>query len=135
RNEDYKEIIRETRRLLDLLKADEFSKEDVFKNRAKLSRQRHRFEEVRETRAEIITESSFADFVSDRKVFVIGSGAQKCKEIIQHPNFYFDGEIVPSAKQMGPIAYQKYQAGQFEDVAYFEPYYLKDFVLQTKKKS
>ncbi|RTZ99986.1 MAG: ChrB protein [Deltaproteobacteria bacterium] len=48
RNEDYKEIIRETRRLLDLLKADEFSKEDVFKNRAKLSRQRHRFEEVRE---------------------------------------------------------------------------------------
>lgn len=94
-----------------------------------------KFEEVRETRAEIITESSFADFVSDRRVFVIGSGAQKCKEIIQHPNFYFDGEIVPSAKQMGPIAYQKYQAGQFEDVAYFEPYYLKDFVLQTKKKS
>ncbi len=93
------------------------------------------YEEIRETRAEIITESSFADFVSDKKVFVIGSGAHKCKDVLEHPNFHFDGEIVPSAAQMGPIAYQKYQAKQFEDVAYFEPYYLKDFVLQSKKKN
>ncbi|WP_318344012.1 tRNA (adenosine(37)-N6)-threonylcarbamoyltransferase complex dimerization subunit type 1 TsaB [Flagellimonas baculiformis] len=91
------------------------------------------YQEIRETRAEIITENAFADFVSEKKVFVVGSGAQKCKDILQHPNFYFDGEIVPSAKQMGPIAYKKYQAKQFEDVAYFEPYYLKDFVLQSKK--
>lgn len=90
-------------------------------------------QEIRETRAEIITEKSFADFVFDKKVFVIGSGAQKCKDILQHPNFHFDETIVPSAAQMGPIAYKKYLAKQFEDVAYFEPYYLKDFVLQTKK--
>lgn len=90
-------------------------------------------QEIRETRAEIITENSFADFVSDKKVFVVGSGAQKCKDILQHPNFHFDETIVPSAAQMGPISYIKYQAKQFEDVAYFEPYYLKDFVLHGKK--
>lgn len=90
--------------------------------------------EIRETRAEIINEESFGEYASDRKVYIIGSGAEKCKDIIKHPNFYFDESIVPSAGQMGPLAYQKYQAKQFEDVAYFEPYYLKDFVLQSKRK-
>ncbi|MFD2100838.1 tRNA (adenosine(37)-N6)-threonylcarbamoyltransferase complex dimerization subunit type 1 TsaB [Flagellimonas iocasae] len=95
----------------------------------------HQFEEIRETRAEIIDENSFADYVSERTVHVVGSGAEKCKEMLGHPNFQFDSGIVPSAKEMAPIAFEKYKKGQFEDVAYFEPYYLKDFVIQSKKKA
>ncbi|MBW8242123.1 tRNA (adenosine(37)-N6)-threonylcarbamoyltransferase complex dimerization subunit type 1 TsaB [Muricauda oceani] len=92
------------------------------------------YNEVRETRAEIIDEDSFADYVSDDKVYIIGSGAEKCRGALEHPNFIFDESVVPSAKDMVPIAFEKYKSNEFEDVAYFEPYYLKDFVLQQKKK-
>ncbi len=95
----------------------------------------HLFEEIRETRAEIIDENSFADYVSEQKVHVVGSGAEKCQEILKYSNFQFDASIVPSAKEMAPIAFEKYKKGHFEDVAYFEPYYLKDFVIQSKKKA
>ncbi|PRX57746.1 tRNA (adenosine(37)-N6)-threonylcarbamoyltransferase complex dimerization subunit type 1 TsaB [Flagellimonas meridianipacifica] len=89
--------------------------------------------EVRETRAEIIDASSFEEFSTYEKVHVVGSGAAKCSEILQYANFTFDASLMPSAKEMAFISYQKYQQKQFEDVAYFEPYYLKDFVLQGKK--
>ncbi|AEM70925.1 universal protein YeaZ [Allomuricauda ruestringensis DSM 13258] len=92
------------------------------------------YKEVRETRAEIVNEESFSDYVSDKKVYVVGSGAEKCRGVLQHPNFVFNESVVPSAKEMASIAFKKYEAGQFENVAYFEPYYLKDFVLQQKKK-
>ncbi|MBO0331437.1 tRNA (adenosine(37)-N6)-threonylcarbamoyltransferase complex dimerization subunit type 1 TsaB [[Muricauda] lutisoli] len=92
------------------------------------------YQEIRETRAEVINEASFADYVSGHKVYVAGSGAEKCRGVLQHPNFVFNDSVVPSAKQMAPIAFQKFKSNQFEDVAYFEPYYLKDFVLQQKKK-
>ena len=92
------------------------------------------YKEVRETRAEIVNEESFAKYVSDNKVYVVGSGAEKCRGVLQHPNFIFDESVVPSAKDMVSIACKKYESKQFEDVAYFEPYYLKDFVLQQKKK-
>tara|TARA_R110002012_G_scaffold68372_3_gene177701 strand:+ start:36606 stop:37295 length:690 start_codon:yes stop_codon:yes gene_type:complete len=92
------------------------------------------YKEVRETRAEIVNEESFAEYVSDNKVYVVGSGAEKCRGVLQHPNFIFDEAIVPSAKDMVSIAFKKYESKRFEDVAYFEPYYLKDFVLQQKKK-
>lgn len=94
----------------------------------------HQYQEIRETRAEVIDENSFADYVSEHKVHVVGSGAEKCKEILGFPYFHFDASIVPSAKEMAPIAFEKYKKGQFENVAYFEPYYLKDFVIQSKKK-
>lgn len=94
-----------------------------------------RYTEVRETRAEIIDENSFVEYVSDQKVYLVGSGAQKIKEVLKHPNFEFHESVVPSAKEMAPLASKKYEARQFEDVAYFEPYYLKDFVIQSKKKS
>ena len=92
------------------------------------------YKEVRETRAEIIEEASFSEFVSDSKVYIIGSGAEKIRGVLEHPNFIFNESVVPSAKDMIQIALQKYQSNEFEDVAYFEPYYLKDFVLQQKKK-
>ena len=95
----------------------------------------HQYQEIRETRAEIIDENSFGDYISQNKVHIVGSGAEKCKAILGQPNFQFDTSLAPSAKEMALIAFEKYKKGQFEDVAYFEPYYLKDFVIQSKKKA
>lgn len=92
------------------------------------------YKDVRETRAEIIDEDSFAEYVSDSKVYVIGSGAEKIRGVLKHPNFIFNESVVPSSKDMIPITFEKFKSNEFEDVAYFEPYYLKDFVLQQKKK-
>ena len=91
-------------------------------------------EEIRETRAEIIDENSFSDFQDFYKVWVVGNGAEKCQSILgYHSNFNFNTNLVPSAKEMGPLALKKFDTQDWEDVAYFEPYYLKDFVLQGKK--
>ena len=91
--------------------------------------------EIRETRAEVIDENSFGEFAAYEKVHIVGSGAEKCKETLNHSSFYFDATVIPSAKEMAALAFQKFQAKDFEDVAYFDPYYLKDFVLQGKKKT
>ncbi|WP_298502158.1 tRNA (adenosine(37)-N6)-threonylcarbamoyltransferase complex dimerization subunit type 1 TsaB [uncultured Maribacter sp.] len=91
--------------------------------------------EIRETKAEIVGANSFNEFVNKGKVIIVGSGAEKCKEILTHPNFEFNLEVVPSAKEMAKLSYEKFSNKDFEDVAYFEPYYLKDFVLQQKKKA
>ncbi|WP_190811149.1 tRNA (adenosine(37)-N6)-threonylcarbamoyltransferase complex dimerization subunit type 1 TsaB [Flagellimonas sp. S3867] len=95
----------------------------------------HDFNEIRETKAEIITEDSFSEYSSFQKVHIVGSGAEKCKDTLNRDNFYFNTAIVPSAREMAVISLRKFQENSFEDVAYFEPYYLKDFVLQTKKKT
>jgi len=92
------------------------------------------YQEVRETRAEIINEESFVEYFGENEVYVVGSGAEKCRGVLQHPNFIFDESVVPSAEDMVSMAFEKFESKQFEDVAYFEPYYLKDFVLQQKKK-
>ncbi len=91
--------------------------------------------QIRETRAEIINRDSFQEFTDRNAVYLVGNGAQKCKEVLSHPNFHFLPEVMPSAKEMAVLSHTKYEEGHFEDVAYFEPYYLKDFVLQGKKKS
>jgi tRNA threonylcarbamoyladenosine biosynthesis protein TsaB len=83
--------------------------------------------------AVIIDENSFNQILSQRKVFFFGNGSEKCAEIINHPNAVFYKGIYPSAKNMIKLSEQKYQNKNFEDVAYFEPYYLKDFVATTPK--
>ncbi|MEN1784257.1 MAG: tRNA (adenosine(37)-N6)-threonylcarbamoyltransferase complex dimerization subunit type 1 TsaB [Bacteroidota bacterium] len=93
------------------------------------------YKAIRDTRAEIVNEDSFAEFLQYPKVHWVGNGAQKCKELLEGANRFFYPELVPSAKEMVVLAHQKYAAGTFEDVAYFEPYYLKDFVLQGGTKS
>lgn len=89
--------------------------------------------EIRETRAEIINEDSFCEFSHSDKVLILGSGAAKCKTLLTNSNLSFNTEIVPSAEQMAQLSELKYKTNNFEDVAYFEPYYLKDFMLQGKK--
>ena len=90
--------------------------------------------EVRETRAEIIDENSFQGYAEKGKVILLGSGAEKCKSILTHKNISYDTSVVPSSRDMGALSYQKFENKEFEDVAYFEPFYLKDFVLQKPKK-
>ncbi|MEL4308595.1 tRNA (adenosine(37)-N6)-threonylcarbamoyltransferase complex dimerization subunit type 1 TsaB [Joostella sp. CR20] len=92
-------------------------------------------EQCRDTEAEIITETSFSEFLSKGKVNFIGDGAEKCKDVIVHENAIFPDTVAyPSAEEMAVLAFTKYKKGDFEDVAYFEPYYLKDFVT-TKPKN
>lgn len=89
--------------------------------------------QLRETKAEIIDENSFSEFVEKGKLLLLGNGAEKCKELLQHPNFSFNSSVIPSAREMATLSHKKFEAGEFENVAYFEPYYLKDFILQKKK--
>ncbi|PIF00832.1 MAG: tRNA (adenosine(37)-N6)-threonylcarbamoyltransferase complex dimerization subunit type 1 TsaB [Maribacter sp.] len=90
--------------------------------------------EVRTTKAEIIEGNSFQEYLSKGKVLLLGSGAEKCIGAIEHENVMFNTEIVPSSREMAGLSFAKFKENDFEDVAYFEPYYLKDFVLQGKKK-
>lgn len=93
------------------------------------------YDVIRETKAEIINENSFSEFLEKDKVYFIGSGAEKCKNIISHPNAVFSNiSHAPSAKEMVKLTEKKFKINDFEDVAYFEPYYLKDFVT-TKSKN
>ena len=89
--------------------------------------------QVRETKAEIIDEQSFEAYIGSTSVHFLGSGAKKIKGIFNSKNLTFHLDVVPSAKEMALISFDKFKNKDFEDVAYFEPYYLKDFVLQTKK--
>jgi tRNA threonylcarbamoyladenosine biosynthesis protein TsaB len=84
--------------------------------------------EIRETKAEIIDDNSFSDYLENHKVVFFGDGAAKCRNIITHPNAVFYDNINPSAKNMASIAAEKFKNKQFEDVAYFEPFYLKEFI-------
>ncbi|MFO7614854.1 MAG: tRNA (adenosine(37)-N6)-threonylcarbamoyltransferase complex dimerization subunit type 1 TsaB [Bacteroidales bacterium] len=84
---------------------------------------------VREILAEIITEESFTEELRDHTVVFAGDGAAKCKPLLQnHPNAVFLDDFRPSAKFMIPLAEEKFRRQQFENTAYFEPFYLKDFI-------
>lgn len=84
-------------------------------------------QKIREVQAEIISEESFAA-ISD-KIYFIGDSNEKVKSVLTKSNFVFlDAIQYPSAKEMSTISYKKYLEKDFEDVAYFEPYYLKDFL-------
>ncbi len=90
---------------------------------------------IKEVTAKIIDEESFSEILQDNKILFFGDGAEKCKAILlKHPNAIFNNEGNPSAEYINAIALEKFINQEFEDVAYFEPYYLKDFVGTTAKK-
>jgi tRNA threonylcarbamoyladenosine biosynthesis protein TsaB len=91
-------------------------------------------EKIRDVHAEIIDSDSFSEFLNADKVYFFGDGAEKCKEIITHKNAVFIDGKFPSAKEMSVISYEKYGKNEFEDVAYFEPFYLKEFIGVISKK-
>jgi tRNA threonylcarbamoyladenosine biosynthesis protein TsaB len=91
------------------------------------------FENKRAVQAEIITENSFEDL--QETLYFVGDCAEKCKTVLTKENFIFLEEIkYPSAKEMSFLSFEKYQKHEIEDVAYFEPYYLKDFMMTVSKK-
>lgn len=90
--------------------------------------------QVRAIEAQILDEHSFRDFLEVGKVYFIGNGVEKTKQIITHPNAVFIENKLPSANEMGKLADDKCKIGELEDVAYFEPFYLKDFI-GTKSKA
>lgn len=89
----------------------------------------------KETSADIIDENSYLDILAEREIVFFGDGSSKCKEMINHKNAIFIDNITPSAANMIGIADDKFNKAEFEDVAYFEPFYLKDFVATTPKKN
>ncbi|MFL1010778.1 tRNA (adenosine(37)-N6)-threonylcarbamoyltransferase complex dimerization subunit type 1 TsaB [Flavisericum labens] len=90
--------------------------------------------EIRETQAQILDENAFAEYLQRGKVYFVGNGVEKTKLLLNHDNAVFVENELPSANEMSRIAYSKYQKNNMEDVAYFEPYYLKDFVALKSKK-
>jgi tRNA threonylcarbamoyladenosine biosynthesis protein TsaB len=92
-----------------------------------------KFDKIREVQAEILTENSFEGI--SETIHFVGDCAEKAKTVLTNANFIFHEEIIyPSANEMGVLSYQKFQQNEFEDVAYFEPYYLKDFMVTVAKK-
>jgi tRNA threonylcarbamoyladenosine biosynthesis protein TsaB len=89
---------------------------------------------VREIAADVIDEHSYGEYLSQRPVYFFGDGADKCKEKLTHPNAHFIDHIRPLAKNMFPLAEQAMARGDFKDVAYFEPFYLKEFIAAKPKK-
>ena len=92
------------------------------------------YKQVREIKAEIIDEDSFQEYLLKGKVYFLGDGAEKCKEVITDENAVFIDSKYPSAKEMSQLSFDKYKKNDTEDVAYFEPFYLKDFVVTPEKK-
>ncbi len=84
--------------------------------------------QLRETKAEVLDENSFSGYLDKGMVYFLGDGVEKFKTICTHKNAVFIDGKLPSANEMGFLANEKYKTSDTEDVAYFEPYYLKDFI-------
>ncbi|EGD35031.1 glycoprotease family protein [Capnocytophaga sp. oral taxon 338 str. F0234] len=92
----------------------------------------HDFSPIVGERAEILTESTFDTYLNEGKTIFLGDGITKFQAICKHKNAYFWENKFPSAKQMGVLAFKQYNQQHFENIAYFEPFYLKEF--QSNKK-
>lgn len=91
-------------------------------------------EQIRAIEAQIINENSFEEYLKQGQVYFLGDGAEKCKDLLTHSNAVFMDNQFPSAKEMCALSYVKYKKNDIEDVAYFEPFYLKNFIATTEKK-
>lgn len=89
---------------------------------------------VRPIQADIVDADTYKEYLDNHHVYFFGNGAAKCMETINHPNAHLVEGIEPLAKNMAPLAEKRFAEGKFEDVAYFVPFYLKDFVAKMPKK-
>ncbi|SES92276.1 tRNA (adenosine(37)-N6)-threonylcarbamoyltransferase complex dimerization subunit type 1 TsaB [Prevotella sp. kh1p2] len=90
--------------------------------------------EVRPIHADVVDGDTYKEYLDERPIYFFGNGAEKCMETINHPNAHFIKNIEPLAKNMFPLAEKRIATEQFEDVAYFVPFYLKDFVAKLPRK-
>ena len=90
---------------------------------------------IKPTHAEVVTEESYKELLDKHPVYFFGNGAEKCSKIIKHPNAHFlSAHRDPLAKNMMPLAERAWFDEKFEDIAYFEPFYLKNFVATKPKE-
>lgn len=89
---------------------------------------------VRATMADVVDQATYKEFLDEHPVYFFGNGAAKCMDAIDHPNAHLIEGIEPLAKNMFPLAEKRFLREEFEDVAYFVPNYLKDFVALKPKK-
>lgn len=88
---------------------------------------------IKDVSADIIDEHSYKEYLEKHPVYFFGNGATKCQQIIKHENAHFINDIKPLARWMFPLADREFHNGIFQDVAYFEPFYLKEFVATVAK--
>ncbi len=88
-------------------------------------------EPLSDVKAEVVDENTFAEVRGEKQLVIFGNGAAKCREVLSDVTFV---EVAPSARGLARLAERRLQAGQTEDIAYFEPFYLKDFVVIPSKK-
>ena len=89
---------------------------------------------VREVGADVVDAETYKPWLDEREIYFFGNGAKKCMETIDHPNAHYIDGVKPLAKWMQPLAERRLLNGQTEDVAYYVPFYLKDFVAKMPKK-
>ncbi len=90
--------------------------------------------EVRGIQADVVDAETYREYLDSGPVYFFGNGAEKCMEVINHPNARLIKGVEPLAKWMFPIAERRIAQEKYEDVAYFVPFYLKDFVAHQPKK-
>lgn len=90
-------------------------------------------EQLMPTAAVVVDENSFSEWTANGKVLFVGNGAEKCRSLLGTENTVFDATIAPLAASMASLAEEVFERGRFEDLAYFEPFYLKDFIATTPR--
>lgn len=88
---------------------------------------------IRPVQADVVDETTYKEYLEEKPVYFFGNGAEKCIEIINHPNAHFIKGVDVLAKNMFPLAEKRVALDKYEDVAYFVPFYLKDFVAKQAK--
>jgi len=89
---------------------------------------------IRGIQAEVINADSFAEYLVKGKVYFLGDGAEKCRDVIRHENAIFMDGYFPSSQQMPILGNTQYTQANYENLAYFEPLYLKEFLVTPSKK-
>ena len=89
--------------------------------------------EIRPVQADVVTAETYQEYLNRFPVYFFGNGAKKCQTVIMHPNAHFIEGIHPLAENMFPLAERSMYLREFQDVAYFEPYYLKEFIAIKSK--
>ena len=90
---------------------------------------------VEDVSAKIIESSSYTAYYPGHAILYVGSGMEKCRQVLSHPLAVFAPDIFPHASSLAELAEESYKRRDFENLAYFEPFYLKDFIATTPKKS
>ncbi len=93
----------------------------------------HDHQLIRAVQADLLEENPFQNYLDEKPVFFIGDAVEKTKKITIDSHARFINKVYPSAKELHKLAFQKFLNQSFEDIAYFEPFYLKDFIVTRKK--